>query len=226
MDLSLLFYNLILPLLVIIYLGLGVKIFDSLVALGKISKNFSRKCIHIRAGNRVFFRYFIYLQHRSKILRIIPPSFYTAMFLIKLRAPPEDPFVRSMSRSGDPKELLGGTFHFTVLSTLLVLIYVLFPDRRPYALLAAVALGRGDGVAAIFGGYGRIGSRSLSGSLSFIIATIVFGIAYFRFFGIAIDEWLDKIILASIVAAIVEIITPSGYDNITIPLGVLALGFL
>ena len=218
--------NLIFSLSTILYIIIGVSLFDLLVRRGMISKNISRKFIHIRVANRILFLYFGDLTHRSKRLREIPPGVFIIAFLIKSRAPPEDPFVRSMSRSGDPKELLGGTFHYVVMTALLLFLLLMRASLLPRFLLAIIALGFGDGIAALTGGYGRIGSRSLSGSLGFFFSTIIVSILYFTLFGIAIDEWLDKIIIASFIASLVEIITPSGYDNITIPLAVISLAFL
>ena len=217
--------NVLGPIVVIIYIVLGIKLFDYLVAKGAISKNTSRKLIHIRASNRMFFRYFAELNHWSVRLRAIPPAIFAIGFIVKSRAPPDDPFVRSMTRTGDPKELLGGTFYFTIIATLLMLLYIALPDLRLRVILANVALGRGDGVAALTGGYGKIGSRSISGTIGFIVAAIIAGIAYIRFFGYPLEfKYLKDVIYAAIVGAIIELITPGGYDNITVPLGVLIFG--
>ena len=219
--------NIVGPIVVIIYIVLGIKIFDYLVAKGAISKNTSRKLIHIRASNRMFFRYFADLNHRSVRFRAVPPALFALGFIAKSRAPPDDPFVRSMTRTGDPKELLGGTFYFTIIATLLMILYILLPDLRLRIILANVALGRGDGVAALTGGYGKIGSRSVSGTLGFIIAAIIAGIFYLRFFGYPLTiKNIEYTIYAALVGALVELATPGGYDNITVPLGVLIFGRL
>ncbi len=214
--------NLIFPFVVIVFIAIGIKISDSLVAAGKISKNTSRKLIHIRVSNRALFRYFAYLDHRTKRIRVIPPILFVIIFIVKSRAPPDDPFVRSMSRTGDPKELLGGTFYFTIMATILMLTYVLVPKLRVRAIMANVVLGRGDGLAALTGGYIRIGSRSLSGTLGFIVGALIAGVFYLRLFGF--DITIEYLVYPIIVGAIAELITPGGYDNITVPLSVLILG--
>lgn len=122
-----------------------------------------------------------------------------------------------------------GTVYFPV--TLLILSFLCFDGPLPeYAgAVAIIALGFGDGLAAMTGiAFGKVplpfgkSSKTTEGSLAMLMATFT-GISLLLYFhGFGPMSLAIAISLASI-AALIEAYTPFGLDNLTVPLGVLGL---
>ena len=113
-----------------------------------ISPSLSRKIIHIGAASWLVF-WPLYSDGdgagHSWMLNILVPAAKGAQLLLKgaVIRDPTDKDVRSMSRSGDPTELLYGPLQFTVcMSCVGALLF-----RTTEACLVMGALGVGDGIA-------------------------------------------------------------------------------
>mgnify|MGYP007072002194 CR=1 FL=1 len=130
-----------------------------------ISPSLSRKIIHIGAASWLIFwpLYVVSTDGKGgswswKLNIFVPAAKGVELFLkgaiIRDR---RDKDVVSMSRSGNPTELLFGPLQFT-----LVMIYVgLYHFRKPEACLIMGALGVGDGIAPLVGSrYGKHKFRS------------------------------------------------------------------
>ncbi|MHA1207435.1 MAG: diacylglycerol/polyprenol kinase family protein, partial [Candidatus Hodarchaeales archaeon] len=150
------------------------------------------------------------------------------------RGSPDDPDVKTMSRTGDPRELLKGTLYFTII--MMIAGTVLFGSFAGMLMMAIV--GWGDGIAPYIGKkygkrtyktFGR--EKTLEGSLGFFVFAVLGSLFFWIFLGFlgAIDppvlhnpgvellEILIVILLCSFVATIVEALSPSDIDNLLIP---------
>ena len=145
-------------------------------------------------------------------------------------------FVNSMSRSGDASELLKGTFYYALIILIVTLLFFYVPtngitNANPTALIVIGCLAGGDGLADIIGrkyGKHKYGSsgKSVEGSIGMLIGGFVFSIILVAIFSLAVSNWslasfVLPLIIVSIVAMVVEGISPKNMDNWTIMIAVL-----
>ncbi len=232
--------------LISIFALIGIN--DKLRNSGRLSINVSRKIIHTFAAPiYIFFFPFYSGNWYSPIIAMIVPLIFALKFLtVGLGIAKDEAFVNTMSRSGDPRELLRGTFYYT-----LVMIFVtLFWWTHPLALVSFSILAFGDGFADIIGrNYGKhkikvpAGSKTWEGSLGGMLlmgflltmlmvlfyglmgATVVSsrGVVYTYTLNSLKDFFLPVLIL-SIIAMFAELYSPRDVDNIIIPSAVIIFG--
>jgi dolichol kinase len=140
-----------------------------------------------------------------------------------------------MSRSGDPRELLGGTLYYAFLMVVIGILWFYVPmdgnfaGATPLALIVFGCLAGGDGFADVigrkFGGEKKFGiggaEKTLAGVIGMFIGSFLFSFILLFIFSLEVAAFapmalLIPILVVSLVATIVEAITPKGYDNITI----------
>jgi dolichol kinase len=237
-------WNLIIGAVVaLVYIKLTIFIMDKLVSSGKISSDLSRKVIHIAAGSFIWVWLFLDTSDGfSYIFNIVVPFLFFLTFLQKGKSgDPDDADVKTMTRTGDPSELLKGPLYFTVV---MMIAGTLFFGSFAGMMMMAI-VGWGDGLAPYIGK--RYGSRkfktfgrekTLEGSIGFLLFSILGCLFFYVFFsiggilgeilsnttgGILYDpvvglvEILIVIILCSIVGMIVEALSPADIDNLLIP---------
>jgi dolichol kinase len=133
-------------------------------------------------------------------------------------AEPDDEAVKTMTRTGDRKELLRGPLYFTIVMNILGTVFFL----SPAAAVTMGILGWGDGLAPYFGKkYGKhtynfVTRKSVEGSIAFL----VFGFLGAVLFSLIIFGELKLVfLLISLFASVlVEALSPGDLDNILIPL--------
>ncbi len=220
-----LIWNIFTTFLVLVYIMSIIKFMDILVSKG-FPQDISRKIIHIAAGSWVIFWPIYYGEHWSYVLNIAVAFMWTVLFLVKgFTAKPDDPAVKTMTRTGDPKELLKGPLFFTlVMNTLGIFFFMQYA-----AVITMAILGWGDGLAPVFGKYyGKhkyrlLGNeKSIEGSLGMFIFSIIGALILtfiVRPFGMPSDvvSLLINIVLISVIATIVEALSPAYVDNLLIP---------
>ena len=86
----------------------------------------------------------------------------------------------------------------------------------------------GDGLAAVIGvHYGNqrkiYGAKTLDGLLTIIVAGIIASIVYISLLVNFQSVDLLKIIVISFIAAVIETLSPSNFDNLTIPLSIVVI---
>ncbi len=223
-------WNVSVAVIEVIYIFVVIGVMDKLVAKG-FPSDLSRKVIHIAAGSYVIFWPLFVSSHWTKYLCVVMPLIWVALFLSKgLSSNVDDPAVKTMTRTGDPKELLRGPLMFATMMVILGL--TLFNH-----LSAVVALGMltwGDGLAPYIGGkWGKLTYRTLGadktvlGSLTVLIAGIVGSVLMIWVTGVAPAGIPWALLLVSGGGAmIVEALSPRDVDNILIPAIVLLFMYL
>ncbi|KAL3944566.1 MAG: hypothetical protein SGBAC_001332 [Bacillariaceae sp.] len=194
-----------------------------------MSTELSRKIVHMAAGTWPLFWPYFDESHPSWRLNITVPFMYMLQLTqAALFGGKDDPLVKTLSRTGDSKELLYGPLFFT-----LVMNYTgLFAFREQESIYVMSCLGFGDGVAPLIGTwypYGRYqtfpfdeksGKKSLSGSLGFFVASI-FGYQILKSSCKGEPSSMTAFLPVAVMATVTE--GMSGlYDNITVA----CIGFL
>jgi phytol kinase len=192
-----------------------------------------RKFVHIMVGNVVLIWWVFESPYVMAFLAAAP--FIPLLLLASSRSPIKrvrDSFIGKTT--GESHDL--GLVYYAISWTLLA--FFLFDDRL-VASIAIVGMSYGDGIGGLVGkaiGKRRIlGKKTLEGTLAVLVATIAATLAVVAFYGMLSSAGLYHgptlqltvaLALSSIVGvfvAIVELITPGQYDNLTIPLGTAAL---
>ena len=139
----------------------------------------------------------------------------------------------SLDPGGAAAGVVIGTVYFPI--SLLVLVNLCWRGVMPVWVggMAVLVLGWGDGLAALVGeGNGAQGVRiwggrkSAAGTILMFSASFVVTLAFTLIFNTRYGSFLPAIEVSTIVAAAataVELFTPLGIDNLTVPLAVAAL---
>lgn len=217
-----------------------VQINAKIEASGKLSTDVTRKVIHIFAAPLWVLTWMLFSGGVfSRYLAIIVPLFFVLQFVaIGTGKVENEDFVKSMSRSGDPKELLGGTLYYAILMMIFgfTSFYVGATDSTPLALIVFGCLAGGDGLADVigrkYGGekkFGIMGSeRTIAGSIGMFLGSFLFSFVLMFIFSLEIAAWnpiplIVPLLVISLIATIVEALSPKGLDNWTIPIVVTIL---
>eukprot|EP00815_Leptocylindrus_aporus_P007226 CAMPEP_0116063064 /NCGR_PEP_ID=MMETSP0322-20121206/8173_1 /TAXON_ID=163516 /ORGANISM="Leptocylindrus danicus var. apora, Strain B651" /LENGTH=222 /DNA_ID=CAMNT_0003548573 /DNA_START=240 /DNA_END=908 /DNA_ORIENTATION=- len=198
----------------------------SLVDGRLIPPYFSRKIVHISAGCWILFWGLFDEDHPSWMLNVTVPFLMSIQLFYKgaVKNDRRDPDVVSMSRSGDPAELLQGPLQFTIVMTYVGLKYFMTEE----AIYIMAALGIGDGLAAIVGPIfgtrfytNKFGAtKSAEGVGACILGTYAGAYLFANATGACTFNDQRARVVATI-AGVVESQSPSDYDNFSVPGAVL-----
>ncbi len=222
-GLSPLYNNLLAALLTIVYVFSLVALMEVCVTRLGLARDLSRKITHIGAGMIIAFLPLFDDTHWSKYLNV--SIFVIWIFLLVqkgLFADVNDEAVKTMTRTGDRRELLKGPLYFVIVATICgTLFYKTFEG-----VLAMAVLGWGDGMAPIIGSrYGKIkykifSPKSLEGSLTMFVSAFIASLLLMQF--IVPQEYnFNRILILSAIATVAEGISPKELDNFTIPIAVI-----
>ncbi len=213
--------NILITILGFIYVFGVVALMDWAVRKG-FSQDVSRKVVHIAAGSWLVFWPLYDATHWTKYLNIAPAALWTVLLLIKgLTAREDDEAVKTMTRTGDRRELLKGPLYFTLVMDILGTFFF----YQTAAITAMGFLGWGDGTAPIFGKkfgkhkYKIISEKSLEGSLGFFVFGFIVAIVFNLLLTGTVN--IEMIFYTAILTVVVEAFSPANWDNILIPLSVL-----
>ena len=215
--------NLVVTALTFVYVFGLVALLNLGVTKFGIPQDISRKITHIGAGSVIGFLPLYSDLSWSKYLNVTIFVVWIALLVQKgLFANPEDEAVRTMTRTGDRRELLKGPLYFVIVATICgTLLYKSFPG-----IVAMASLGWGDGVAPIIGfRYGRwkykiFSDKSVEGSISMFIFAFAASV-FFVWLILPSELNLSRILLLTFVATLVEGCSPKEVDNIVIPAAVI-----
>ena len=195
-----------------------------------ISNEASRKVVHIGAGT-LFLAIYFYNDRGlfSKYFNVFHNVLWTGILLWKSRnsnsgEKQSDLVVDTMTRGRRRSELLCGPLVFNIVAIICGTILY----RTVVASIIMGVLTWGDGLAAVIGSrYGSqrkiYGSKSLDGSLTCFFAGFLASIIYISLLVNFQSVHLLQICVIAFSAAVIEAISPSDLDNLTIPLSIFIL---
>lgn len=214
----------------LIYITVVIQLMGKLVVKG-FPPDLSRKVIHIAAGSWIWVWPLLDpTDGWSYIFNISVALLWTLMFLQKgLKGDPNDTAVQTMTRTGDPKELLKGPLFFTLSMEFMGIVFFM-------TFLGVVTmgfLGWGDGIAPYIGQkYGKhkyklLGrEKSIEGSISVFVFGVLgcFLLYLLVFYTFPTMTQIYYILLLGVLATIIEAISPSDVDNLLIPAVLVVIG--
>ncbi|HVO77370.1 MAG TPA: SEC59/DGK1/VTE5 family protein [Methanomassiliicoccales archaeon] len=188
-----------------------------------------RKFVHIMVGNIVLIWWVFESNLVMAFLAAAP--FVPLLLLASSRSPIKrvrESFIGKTT--GESHNL--GLVYYAISWTLLA--FFLFDDLL-VASIAIVSMSYGDGIGGLVGkAFGKrrlVGKKTLEGTLTVLVATTVASLAVIAFYGaltaaglypgsvIALPVALGLSAVVGVFVAVVELLTPGQYDNLTIPLG-------
>lgn len=210
---------------------------------GKLPTYVTRKIVHILAAPIFLLTWLIFSGSPSSryIALIVPILFIVQFVAIGTGKMKDEAFVRSMSRSGDPAELLKGTLYYAIMILIVTLFWFYLPssgsdNANPGAFVILGCLAGGDGLADIigrkYGGDKKFGiwgaEKTIIGSISMFLGSFFFSYGIIALFSIGIPTFdlgilILPILIISIVVTLVEAISPPNMDNLTIPISVIIM---
>ena len=227
-GLPVIWHNVFVAFLTFVYVFSVPPLMDYLVTKHNLSRDISRKITHICAGSVIIFLPLFHDGHWSQYLNVSVYVVWALLFLQKgFFADDDDQAIKTMTRTGDKRELLKGTFYFVIVGIICGTVYY----KQLPGVLAMAVLGWGDGLAPIVGmklgkmKYKVLSEKTVEGSLAFFAGSALAGMF---FVWLIIPEAFDlsTILIIALAATIVEGLSPKEVDNILIPLAVIALVFL
>lgn len=195
-----------------------------------VSTTVTRKMIHIWAAPIYTICWLLYSdQWFAPYVSLIVPGIFALQFiLIGIGKMENEPFVQSMCRTGDPKELLKGTLYYAIFMMVGAILFW----KNPVAIVMFFTLAFGDGLADVVGRsinrmkFEILAPKSVPGTLAMFLASLIASYIGLIIFEIDIDIFLTVTIIAVLVATIVEVVSPKETDNITIPLAIIVVFYI
>lgn len=194
---------------------------------GYVTSSTSRKLVHIGTGPLFLLTWLLFpdLPISRYFAALIPLLIVLQLSLVGLGLIKDTPSVNSMARTGNKKELLRGPLIYGVVFVLLTLFFW----KSALAIIPLMILCGGDGLADLVGS--RIKSANLpwiqrktfAGSLAMFLGGIVFSLVILFLLRSIIVPPMKfgpvtlAVIVISVISTFVESITPSDWDNLTVP---------
>lgn len=191
----------------------------------------TRKLVHILAGPVYLLTWMLFTggEYSQYFAMLVPLLFVVKFTGVGLGLMKDDDLVHSTSRTGNPRELLGGTLHYSIVMVLCTLF--IFDSGsgafNPSSLIIIGILAGGDGLADIVGrrfgkktfGWGGA-TKTLAGSIGMLVGSFLTPLLLILAFTlkgqISLGELMLPLLLLSLLATLVEALSPKDIDNITI----------
>ncbi|MFW9780468.1 MAG: diacylglycerol/polyprenol kinase family protein [Candidatus Heimdallarchaeota archaeon] len=200
--------------------------FDILKKRGIVTQEFVRKMVHILAASILLVSFLFYSgEWFSPYINALAPAGYVlVLYLIGSGRIKNEQYIRLLSRTGKPDELLRGTFYYMVGLLFVTLFcwssYPHLPIHSPVSVVYITILAFGDGFADIIGRkmdrwrFTILSEKSVPGSISFFLASLVTSFTALYLFGYNLQINALLVIITIFLATIVEAISPKEMDNI------------
>jgi phytol kinase len=225
MPLEPLHQNILAAAATVIYAKSVIGMCEFAVSRSLLPLKISRKIIHMTAGSWLAFWPLFSEEHPSWRLNVLIPVVYSVQLFVKgvFLKDRNDIDVKTMTRTGDPAELLNGPLVF-----LLVMATIgIYCFRAKESVFIMACLGFGDGIAPLTGSYFPFGSyptypfghndkKTLSGSLGFFVGSII-GYYFLRIASPECPLDFETICQVAAICAVTEGITGK-YDNLFVAL--------
>ncbi|XP_028793241.1 probable phytol kinase 1, chloroplastic isoform X1 [Neltuma alba] len=210
--------------------------FNDLTRREVLQQNLSRKLVHMLSGllfvaswpifsNSIGARYFAAFVPLVNCFRLVVNG---------LSLTSDEGLIKSVTREGQPRELLRGPLYYVLM---LMLCSLIFWRNSPVGVVSLAMMCGGDGIADIIGR--RFGSvkipynknKSLAGSISMLAFGSFISIGmlyYYSVLGYMQLDWgrtVQNVALVSLVATVVESLPISEVidDNISVPIATMAV---
>jgi phytol kinase len=174
--------------------------------LGVLNDEGSRKFIHIGVGNWILIALWTF---DNVWLALIPPITFVILNYLSYRFD----LVKAMEREEKSKSDLG-TVYYAISLFVVVLLDAVTLDTIERAVLPILVMAYGDGLSAVIGMHVAspklVGNKSLAGALTMFVVTLVIGFVLIN------TLWI--VILVAVVATLIELYTPKGLDNLSVPI--------
>ncbi|TFF68097.1 hypothetical protein EU520_00875 [Candidatus Thorarchaeota archaeon] len=218
----------------IIAVMMVVQINGAIQKSGRLSSDVTRKLVHIFAAPVFVATWLLYSGSMfSRYLAAIVPILFVLLFVgIGTGRVENEAFVASMSRSGDPAELLKGTLYYAIMIVVTTIVWFTEPSGNASALIIFGCLAGGDGLADIigrkYGGDRKFGiggsEKTIAGSIGMFVGSFLFSFILMVIFSIQYSYdlvgLLLPVVVLSVIAMVVEAVTPPNLDNWTISIGI------
>ncbi len=210
---------------------------DYIAHRGWMDSKLSRKVIHIGTGPLFVLCWFLFNDDPfARWLAALVPFAITVQFaLIGFGVIKDEASVQSMSRTGDPKEILRGPLYYGIMFVVLTLVY--WKDS-PIGIIALMMMCGGDGVADIIGrqvkspklSWSR--EKSIAGMLGVFVGgwLMSFGIIFIYVaagvFSSPITSYIFPITAIALAGSLIESLHYKDIDNVTMTLASVLVGSL
>ena len=199
---------------------MGVLLFSSKMTWFGVE--FSRKFAHMMIANWWFIgNYFFTNVYVCSLVPIIVGVIMASSYKWNL--------FKGIERPGQKKSY-GTVYYFISIFILVNISFRIYGNMIPMGI-CFVPLGYGDGVAALVGKklhrgcfYIKGREKSLSGSLAMLMVSLASMVIYNVVYNL--DFSIQKLVILSLAATIIEGVSVNGTDNLTIPLGTFVVSCL
>ena len=198
---------------VLVFLIIGIS--TALQKFKLVGDEGARKFIHIGVSNWWILAWIFFQGENALWYAIVPPITFILLNYYSYKTN----LIKSMERSGNGNL---GTVYFPISLLILVIFTFGVVNRPEIGAVGILVLGYGDGLAAVIGkAYGKkklVNNKSLEGSLTMFVASLVVVTAILLVSGVALLTTLVAATIVSVLATVIELYTPKGLDNLTVPL--------
>lgn len=216
---------------------LWLQFVENLAKRKLIKTHTSRKIIHIGTGLIYILCWLLFPDKPfSRFFAALVPFIITIQFILVGSGLVKDQAViDSMARSGKREEILKGPLYYGIV---FVVITMIFWKDSPIGLISLILLCGGDGIAEIVGRNvaGKklpwSNRKTIIGSISMFISSLMFSVLYIYLFSLegvfsfSMNELIPSLIVITFAGTIIESLTRSDIDNLTVPAIAIVLGQL
>lgn len=178
-----------------------------LLKTGLLGEEGSRKLIHIGVGNWIVLAYFLF---DNLLIALIGPATFVVLNYLSYRFH----WISAMERTNEEQESLGTVFYAISLFFVVLADYLLFGAWQ-VSLLPILILAYGDGCSALVGmnvsSITLVHNKTLAGAITMFVISLILGFLTLN------TLWI--IVVVAVVATLIELFSPKGFDNLTVPLG-------
>jgi len=204
-------------------------IMETLVKKNVVSSPVSRKLVHIVTGPLFMLCWYFYSDSPNAryFAAVLPGALTTRFGLLGLGIIKDEKTVRSMSRTGDRRELLLGPLAYGIIFVISTIVYWRESIKGVTALMLLCA---GDGAAGLIGGkWGKPfplphnRKKSWIGTLAFVLFSFVGILIYVRLFAhwgwlthTSVTTFGPHLMVMVLIAALIESLPLEDWDNVTV----------
>ena len=181
----------------------------------------SRKIVHISVAFAYIPMYFCF---GATWHLVVPPAVFIVLNAVSYRRG----LFAAMERTDESKKSLG-TVYYAVSMTVMAALCLVSPRCLPCYAMGLFCMALGDGFAPIFGAIRKgnrrlLGQRTLYGTISVFAVCLVVAVVISALFHMGLPFWAA--LLIALAGAALELVSPRGLDNLSLPLGVFLLSTL